>query len=46
MKLSKNRAKLTFEQLEFIEALEKLKNSYYILSSEKIEEIKEMAKGL
>jgi hypothetical protein len=46
MKLPKNKATLTFEQLEYIQALEKLKNSYYVLSPEKIEEIKKIARGL
>jgi hypothetical protein len=46
MKISKNKWELTFDELEFVRALEKIKDSYYTMDQEKIDEIKEIARNL
>jgi hypothetical protein len=45
LKLSKY-SKLTFDQREYLDALKKLKSSYYIFSHEKIDEINRLAPSM
>jgi len=46
MKISEDKSELTFDELEFIRAVEKIRDSYYTMDQKKIDEVKEIARSL